>query len=228
MMETATGSIDNTSTAAAFGGMLGAVAGKWEGSEPQQVLSSVSAALPDTTKEYLESAKSRIFNPAYIRSPRSFFGFGEERPFFVEREASLVASRLKHNCSYFYLNYIILNSVFFVLTLLISPGAIIGIGILGVAWAAVIRTTSAGPLIIRGVTISQKQASIGMSIFSVFVLFYILSHVFWWTLGAAGLFVGAHAFLRDASMLKDDEDKVSMSGEIGMGEGDSFLTDEPV
>lgn len=218
--------LQTTGAMAALGGVMSSVTSKWEGSKGQEVLSSVSSSLPESTKEYIESAKARLFNTAYIRSPRVFFGIGEDRPFYMEREMALLGSRLKHNFSYFYLNYFILTSVLFILTLFISPGALIGIGILGIAWGALIKATSSGSMkVVGGIEISQKQASVVMSIVSLVVLVYILSHVFWWTLATSGFFVGVHAFLRDASMHKDEEDKVQMSGEVVV-EDEAFLGDD--
>jgi len=118
-----------------------------------------------------------------------------------------------------------MTAVLFVLTLVISPGAIIGIGLLGLAWASVLRATSEGSTTLYGLTITQKQASIAMAVVSGFVLIHVLSHVFWWTLGSSGCIVGVHAFLRDASMHKDEEDKIEMTGdvELNAGEDASFL-----
>lgn len=211
---------------AAVGGLLGSVTGKWEGSKGQEVLTSVSSSIPESTKEYLNNAKAKLFNTAYIRSPKVFFGIGEDKPFFYESEMSLLGSRLKHNFSYFYLNYFIMTAILFVLTLFISPGALIGIGLLGIAWASVIKATQSGSMKLGAIEISQKQASIVMSGISVVVLFYILSHVFWWTLATSGFFVGAHAVFRDASMHKDEEDKVQMTGDVLITEEDAFLGEE--
>ena len=63
---------------------------------------------------------------------------------------SLVTERVKHNLSFFYLNYALLTALLFCLTLLISPSAIIGIGLLGFAWMAVIRTTAEGSVEVKG------------------------------------------------------------------------------
>ena len=124
------------------------------------------------------------------------------------------------------MNYILLTTVLFLLTLVISPSAIIGIGFLGIAWMSVIRATSEGSVQIYGVTISQKQVSIAMTVVSGFVLIKVLSHVFWWTLGSSGCIVATHAFLRDASMHKDEGDKIEMTGDVAFtdgGEDASFL-----
>jgi len=78
-----------------------------------------------------------------------------------------------------------------------------------------------------GITVSQKQAYVGMSVVSVVVLFYLLSHIFWWTMFTSGFLVGTHAALRDASMHKDEEDRVAMSGDLSLEEEQSaFLGDE--
>lgn len=211
----------NFATEAATGGALALMSGllsnakqKWEGSHGQRAFSNVSASLPEGTQEYITAAKAKLFNLSYLRSPKVYFGIGEEKPFFVERDVPLLVSRMKHNFQFFYLNYILLTVVLFLLTLLISPGAIIGIGLLGFAWMAVIRATAEGSVNIKGINVSQKQATIAMSIFSFLVLFKILSGVFWWTLSTSGILVGAHSVLRDASMHKDEDDKVQMSGDL--------------
>lgn len=75
---------------------------------------------------------------------------GEEKPFYLERVPSLVTERLRHNLSFFYLNYILITTVLFCLTMITSPSAIIGIGLLGFAWMAVIRATSEGSVQVKG------------------------------------------------------------------------------
>lgn len=136
-----------------------------------------------------------------------------------------------------------------------SPSAIIGLGLLGFAWMAVIKATSEGSLQVKGVlvksvasrmliyffpmynssnfihialcrlgiTITQKQASIGMGAFTALALIWLLSHIFWWTLSTSGFLTGVHMLLRDASMHKDEEDKVEMSGDLSLNEEAAFL-----
>jgi len=58
--------------------------------------------------------------------------------------------RLQHNIKFFYLNYMILTAVFFVLTLVVSPSAIIGIALLGFAWGAMIKSTQGGSVTVKG------------------------------------------------------------------------------
>jgi len=75
-----------------------------------------------------------------------------------------------------------------------------------------------------GFAVSQKQASIVMTGISVVILMYILTNVFWWTLCTSSILVGGHAIFRDSSMLRDEEDKVDMTGDLG--EDASFLNQE--
>lgn len=222
---------DTTSAAAdiATGGaaaLLGKVVGKaksqWEGSKGEEVLAGVSSSVSQETKDYLSNAKSKLFNPAYLRSPKVFFGIGEERAFFFEKGPQLLMERLKHNVTYFYLNYFIITAVIFILTLLTSR-AVIGFVCLALAWASFFKATASGSLSIGRFEISQKNATMGMSVLSAFALFYLLSNVFWWTLSSSGFFVALHAFFRDASMHKDEEDQVEMSGDLSLEENASFL-----
>jgi hypothetical protein len=79
-----------------------------------------------------------------------------------------------------------------------------------------------------GLSISQNNATMGLSIFSAVALFWLLSNVFWWTLFTSGFFVSIHAVLRDASMHQDGEDQMDMVGEFSGGEHASFLGQDPV
>jgi len=76
-----------------------------------------------------------------------------------------------------------------------------------------------------GIQIPQKTASIVMAVISIFVLLWLLSGIFWWTLASSGFLIAVHAFFRDASMHKDMEDAVPMEGDLhlGVGEDASFL-----
>ena len=77
-----------------------------------------------------------------------------------------------------------------------------------------------------GITITQKQASIGMGGLSVLILIWLLSHIFWMALGTSGFLCGVHCLLRDASMHKDEEDKVVMQGDLSLDEESTFLNAE--
>jgi len=73
------------------------------------------------------------------------------------------------------------------------------------------------------ITISQKQATIGMGLFSIVALLWLLSHIFWMALGTSGFVCGIHCLLRDASMHKDESDRVVMQGDLTLDEESSFL-----
>jgi len=191
-------------------------------------MAKAQSNLPQGTQDTLAMAKQKVFNRKNLRSPTVFFGIGEEGPFYVEKVPSLITERVRHNLSFFYLNYALVTTVLFCLTLLISPSAIIGIGLLGFFWAALIRATAEGSVQVKGITITQKQASLAMSVLSVFVLIWLLSHVFWMALATSGFLCGVHMLLRDASMHKDEEDKVEMQGDLSLdAEEASFLNNEP-
>ncbi|KAL7531062.1 hypothetical protein ACHAXR_008484, partial [Thalassiosira sp. AJA248-18] len=198
----------------------------WDKSGAKDVLANAQSNLPQGTQDTLAIAKQKIFNRQNLRTPTVFFGIGEEQPFYMERVPSLLTERVRHNLGFFYLNYALVTTVLFCLTLLISPSAIIGIGLLGFAWMAVIRATSEGSMQVKGITITQKQASIGMGGISVLVLIWLLSHIFWMALATSGFLCGVHGLLRDASMHKDEEDKVMMQGDLSLDEEASFLNSE--
>jgi len=212
---------DSASTMSSLMGMMSSAKEKWNSSGANEAMGRVSASIPDSTKNYVGS----LFKREHLRGIAVFFGIGEERPFYVEKTPSLLVERLRHNITFFYLNYMILTGVFFCLTLLISPSAIIGIGLLALAWMWVIKASQSGSLTISGINIPQKTATLAMGVISIFVLLYLLSSIFWWTLFSSGFLIAVHAFLRDASMHKDMDDMVAMEGDLHLGEGedDAFL-----
>ena len=75
----------------------------------------------------------------------------------------------------------------------------------------------------KGITITQKQATIAMGGVSVLALIWLLSHIFWMTLGTSGFLCGVHALFRDASMHKDEEDRVAMQGDLSLDDEAAFL-----
>merc|ERR1719157_128052 len=113
--------------------------------EPME-LSKFSASIPESTKVYLAQTTGQLFSRERLKTATVCFGIGEERPFYVEKNPSLLIPRIKHNVQFFYLNYLVLSAIFFVLTLFVTPSAIIGIALLGAAWAYVIRATQSGSL----------------------------------------------------------------------------------
>jgi len=195
----------------------GTVKEKWDASGANEAIARVSSSIPEGTKDYFNATSQQLFNRQHIRPLAVCFGFGEERPFYVEKTPSLLMERLRHNATFFYMNYLIMFAVMFVLTLVIPPSAIIGIALLGFAWVYVIKASQNGQMKIGSFTIQQKQASIGMGIISIMVLLYLLSNVFWWTLFSGGFLLGIHASLRDASLHKDEGDKMEMQGDLNLG-----------
>lgn len=115
---------------------------KWAASGGNEALGRLHASIPDSTRTYVSS----LFKREHLRSISVVFGLGEERPFYVERTPSLLVERLRHNLVFFYLNYMVLTAVLFCLTLLISPSAIIGIGLLAMCWVWLIRASQSGSL----------------------------------------------------------------------------------
>ncbi|GKY93408.1 hypothetical protein MPSEU_000308400 [Mayamaea pseudoterrestris] len=200
-------------------GLYSSAKEKWDASGANEAVGRLNASIPDSTRTLVSS----MFKREHLRSVSVVFGLGEERPFYVEKTPSLLVERLRHNMVFFYLNYMFITAILFCLTLLISPGAIIGIGLLAMAWVALIRASQSGSLRIGSISIPQKTATIGMGGVSIFVLLYILSNIFWWTLFSSGFIVAAHAFLRDASMHKDLDDAVAMEGDLNLGEDAAFL-----
>jgi len=220
---TASGAAAGIGAIAAMGGIMGTMSETIKNGGGSDIAKSISNALPERTKDYFNETTEKIFNRDQFRSPTIFFGIGEETAFYFERTPSLIVERLQHNISFFYMNYLLLTAILFALTLLISPSALIGIAFLAVAWVSVIRATKDGAFTFQGVSLSQKHASLAMTVVSGLVLFWLLKSIFWWTLGSSGVLVGAHSFFRDASMHKDEEDKIQMTGDIGPGSEDEFL-----
>jgi len=81
-------------------------------------------------------------------------------------------------------------------------------------------------IVIAGISIPQKSAVLGIGGISVFLLMYLLSNIFWWTIFSSGFLIAVHAFLRDASMHKDMDDAMTMEGDLNLGEESSFLGSE--
>lgn len=204
----------SASTMSTLVGVANSAKEKWDSSGANQAMSKFSASIPDSTKNYISQTTGQLFTRERLRTVSICFGIGEERAFYVEKTPSLLIARLKHNTQFFYLNYLLMATVLFGLTLFVTPSAIIGIALLAAAWAYVIRASQNGSFKIGSVSISQSQATIVMGVISAFTLIWILSGVFWWALGSSGFLTVLHAGLRDASMHQDGEDQVTMVGEV--------------
>jgi hypothetical protein len=223
-MNTNTANSGNTAAMGTLVGVMNSAKEKWDSSGANEAMSSFSASIPDSTKDYISQTTGQLFSRERLRSISVCFGIGEERPFYVEKTPSLLIARIKHNARFFYLNYLVLLAVLFGLTLFVTPSAILGIALLGAAWVYVVRTSQSGSLKLGSFTITQTQATIAMAIITGFTLIWILSGVFWWALGSSGCLTVLHAALRDASMHQDGEDQVTMVGEVTpAGEQSAFL-----
>lgn len=216
------GNATSASALGSFVGVLNSAKEKWDSSGASEAMSRVTATIPQGTQEYLANTSQQLLNRQKLRSVAILFGIGEERPFYIEKAPSLLMARLKHNFQFFFLNYLVLTGLLFCLTMLTSPTALIGIGCLAALWMYVVRQSQSGSMVVYGVVISQKNATIGLSIFSAMFLIWLLSNVFWWTLFSSGFLVSVHAVLRDASMHQDGEDQMDMVGEFS-GEQAAFL-----
>jgi hypothetical protein len=130
---------------------------KWDTSGANEAMNRVAASVPQGTKDYFSSTTGELFNRQRMRGVSVCFGIGEERPFYVEKSPILLVPRVKHNLSFFYMNYAIVTGIIFCLTLLITPSAIIGIGLLGALWAYVIRQSQNGSLVVAGKHVNCGQ-----------------------------------------------------------------------
>lgn len=106
----------------------------------------MTASIPDSTKAYVAGA----FKREHIRGVTVFFGIGEERPYYIEKNVPLLVERVRHNLTFFYLNYMIVTIILFCLTVITSPLTIVGVALLVGAWMAFIRATASGSLTIGG------------------------------------------------------------------------------
>jgi len=229
-MASNTGPSGSASTLGSLVGVVNSAKEKWDSSGANDAVSKFSASIPDSTKNYISETTGQLFSRERLRTVSVCFGIGEERAFYVEKNPSLLIARIKHNIQFFYLNYLLLSALFFVLTLFVTPSAIIGIALLGAAWAYIIRATQNGSLKIGTFAVSQSQATIVMGVISSFVMIWILSGVFWWALFSSGFLTITHATFRDASMHQDGDDQVAMVGEVepAGGEQVAFLGDPHV
>ncbi|GMH65597.1 hypothetical protein TrVE_jg9485 [Triparma verrucosa] len=202
-------------TASAIFGSLGSsIQSKWASSSGPTHVSKITSSLPDSVKSRASTLTSTYFNMRYFRSPKVYLGMGEDKPFYVETNVGLNVDRVKHNLTYFYLNYIFLTFLLFALTLMISPSSLISIAILAFAWFYVLKVTADDGYSIGGVVVTQKVATAVMGVITVLCLTYVLSSIFWWTLCTSGFCIAGHSLFRDASMHKDEADHVEMSGDL--------------
>lgn len=178
-------------TASAASNLLGQGKKAWDESQGPNVLTDVASSIPERTKQMFSSDK--------IRGVSIYFGIGDTRPYSIEKNSPLLAARIKHNVSFFYLNYLVQSAIFYGLTILFSPGSLLEIGILACVWVFVMRATNDGVLNLGCFKVTRKVVSVGMTAISAVVLLYVLSNVFWWALTTSIFFMGVHALFRDSS-----------------------------
>jgi hypothetical protein len=153
--------------------------------QANQTLNKVSAAIPQETKDFMQSAKEKILDSDKLRSFSLFFGIGEGSGFSPTINPTILCPRLKKNILFFYLNYILLAAVVVVITLfatMINPKTIIMLAILLVALMFVIQSTAGGGLEIRGgaMAISRKSVTALMMAISAVVLFFMVKSLCLW------------------------------------------------
>jgi len=199
---TAENAATGLATASAASNLLGQAQKNWSESEGPKVLKDVASSIPESTR--------KIFSSDKIRTISVYFGIGDTRPYFAEKNSSLIVARLKHNVSFFYLNYLVQSAIFYGLTILFSPGSLLEIGILAIAWLLVMRATNDGVLNLGCFKVTRKVVSVGMTAISAVVLLYVLSNVFWWALSTSIFFMLLHAVFRDASKYKSEADVISV------------------
>mmetsp|Transcript_23343 Transcript_23343/g.38005 ORF Transcript_23343/g.38005 Transcript_23343/m.38005 type:complete len:188 (-) Transcript_23343:1859-2422(-) len=169
------------STLSTLVGVMNSAKEKWDSSGASEAMSNFSASIPDSTKDYISATTGQLFSRDRLRTVSVYFGIGEERPFYVEKTPSLLVARLKHNVQFFYLNYLMLTAVLFCLTLLISPSAIIGIGLLGALWMYVIRASQSGSLKIGGTSLVAFCLLVCVYIFNRFMTYLALTRTWLFT-----------------------------------------------
>eukprot|EP00540_Astrosyne_radiata_P010887 CAMPEP_0116837098 /NCGR_PEP_ID=MMETSP0418-20121206/8465_1 /TAXON_ID=1158023 /ORGANISM="Astrosyne radiata, Strain 13vi08-1A" /LENGTH=218 /DNA_ID=CAMNT_0004466945 /DNA_START=6 /DNA_END=662 /DNA_ORIENTATION=- len=167
------------------------------------------------TRDYIDNARQQFFNKENLRSFSVFFGIGEENAWSLECcSPAVLLGRLQHNLKFFYLNYMIVFAILFVSTVVTSFKTLIGVIVLAVVWFIVNIAIPQDGLKMGGCVLSQKNATIALTIISAIVLFYLLSHVFWLAGGSASFLVLLHASLRDASIYQHQQEQVEMSGNL--------------
>jgi len=162
----------------------------WTSAQGAEILSEVGSVIPDETKNFFSGDK--------VRSLKVYFGFRSSESYSIV-SANLLMLRIKHNLSFFYLNYIIQTSVFFALTLLFSPGSMLEIGMLLLVWFMMMQATTSGAMHICGSSISRKMLSLLLAGCSAFILLYVLAGVFWWAMSSSLFAIALHTIFRDAS-----------------------------
>lgn len=187
------------------------------------VTDKLRGAVSQETKDYISESTGNIINKKYFRSIKEFFGIGEEKPFYLEKEKALIYERVQKNFNYFYLNYGALAVILFCTSIFFNLGNVFHLIGLAIAWAVVIKLTASGSFTFKNFSVTQKEASVIMAVISFFVLLSILKDAFWYAFFTSGVIMGVHALLRDTTSLIGDQPGFTVPGDVG--EGTKLLID---
>lgn len=195
---TTTAPYSNTTTAGEAAQMAQTV------NQANNAYNTVSAAIPQGTKDFMQTAKDTIFDNDKLRSFSAFFGIGEEGNFTFTADPATLCTRLKTNVLFFYLNYILMAAVILVITLfatIITPTKLITAALLICAWVIVLKATSSGEFSAFDgkLSISRKVATTITMVVTGIVLFFLVKGVLYITFGSSLFLAFFHATLRDAT-----------------------------
>merc|ERR1712151_1282977 len=98
-----------------------------------------------------------------------YLGFGEERPYHCESSPELLADRIRHNLTYFYLNYGVLTVSLFALSVVTNPVTVFWLAIVAAMWVYVVRTTESGMTESGDVVVAGACLSVIVYFFVTFV-----------------------------------------------------------
>jgi len=76
------------------------------------------------------------------------------------------------------------------------------------------KVTANDGILVGGVLITQKVATVAMSIVTVICLIWVLSSIFWYSLTVSGVCIFGHGAFRDATMVGDEDSMVEMDGDL--------------
>jgi PRA1 family protein len=90
----------------------------------------------------LSDSAQRLFSRENLRSPASMLGSGEGRAFSCTVSPTALVERIRYNCGFFYLNYMLLTALIFVVNVFFSPSSWMGVLFLTLLWAGMINTVT--------------------------------------------------------------------------------------
>jgi len=133
---------------------------------------------------------------------------GEDRAYNFD--PNVIVTRVPKNLSYFYVNYLGLSIVLFILSVVMKPGAIIGVGFLGALWFAFLTKV---PMLSNGniyVPAPVNQEVPQKAIIAVFcgvtaaVLKWLLADTFWYVIYTTIVLTVVHSVLRNTHGLNNN------------------------